>query len=537
MGSVSELPVVFVAFDGVQSIDVAGPYEVFASAGEAAGSLGIRAGYRVRVASAHGGLVRTESGMDLGTERLPGPVGRIDTLVLPGRRPAPGPPAPTRRPGRLVRGRRWSGAAGSRRCARAPSCSPPRGLLDGRRVTTHWASAERAGPPAPDPGGGSPTRSTSATAGSGPRAGVTAGIDLALAMVEEDLGTRGRPDVARWLVMFPQRPGGQVQFAAPASAPRPRAPPSGPSRPWMESASRRRPSACRRSPMRRHERAPLHPGVPAEVGQTPGRFVERRRARGRPPATSRPADDTLEAIAARCGFGIAETLRRVLPRAVSGSARRLPRAASAVHRPTERDPHDRRPAVSPSPSSPASPPSTPSGPTRCWQAARPPTSSSAAAETGRCRTDNGLLGIVGRRHLRRGHRPDVIVVPGGTRQPGPAENDDVVDWLAAAHAGTAWTTSVCTGALLLGAAGMLDGLTATTHWAADDRPRSARCHRPNGSSSTARSSPPPACPPGSTWRCTLVARIDGRDVAEAIQLGIEYDPQPPFDCGSLAEGH
>jgi len=76
--------VVFVAFDGVQSIDVAGPYEVFASAGEAAGSLGRRAGYRVRVASAHGGLVRTESGLELGSVPLPGPGEWIDTLVLPG---------------------------------------------------------------------------------------------------------------------------------------------------------------------------------------------------------------------------------------------------------------------------------------------------------------------------------------------------------------------------------------------------------------------------------------------------------------------
>ena len=92
VGSVSELPVVFVAFDGVQSIDVAGPYEVFASAGDAAAAVGRRGGYRVRVASAHGGPVRTESGLELGTVPLPRLGERIDTLVLPGgigsRRPA-----------------------------------------------------------------------------------------------------------------------------------------------------------------------------------------------------------------------------------------------------------------------------------------------------------------------------------------------------------------------------------------------------------------------------------------------------------------
>ena len=83
-GIVSELPVVFVAFDGVQSIDVAGPHEVFANAGDAAASLGRRGGYRVRVASARGGLIRTESGLELGTVPLPGLSERIDTLVLPG---------------------------------------------------------------------------------------------------------------------------------------------------------------------------------------------------------------------------------------------------------------------------------------------------------------------------------------------------------------------------------------------------------------------------------------------------------------------
>src|SRR5215472_5105127 len=83
-GSVSELAVVFVAFDGVQPIDVVGPHEVFAFAGDAAASLGRRGGYRVRVTSAHGGPIRTESGLELGTVPLPGPGEPIDTLVLPG---------------------------------------------------------------------------------------------------------------------------------------------------------------------------------------------------------------------------------------------------------------------------------------------------------------------------------------------------------------------------------------------------------------------------------------------------------------------
>jgi putative intracellular protease/amidase len=81
---VSELPVVFVAFDGVQSIDVVGPHEVFANAGDAAASLGRRAGYRVRVASAGGGPVRTESGLELGTVPLPGLGERTPARLLSG---------------------------------------------------------------------------------------------------------------------------------------------------------------------------------------------------------------------------------------------------------------------------------------------------------------------------------------------------------------------------------------------------------------------------------------------------------------------
>ncbi len=80
----NELAVVFVAFDGVQPIDVAGPHEVFANAGDAAASLGRHGRYQVRVASPRGGLVRSESGFELGTVPLPGLGERIDTLVLPG---------------------------------------------------------------------------------------------------------------------------------------------------------------------------------------------------------------------------------------------------------------------------------------------------------------------------------------------------------------------------------------------------------------------------------------------------------------------
>jgi len=132
--------VVFVAFDGVQSIDVAGPHEVFAGAGDAAGSLGRRGGYQVRVASARGGLIRTESGLELGTVPLPGPGERIDTLVLPG---GTGSRAASADPDLIAFVR-----AAASRCRRvAAVCTgafiaAAAGLLDGRRVTTHWAAAQ-----------------------------------------------------------------------------------------------------------------------------------------------------------------------------------------------------------------------------------------------------------------------------------------------------------------------------------------------------------------------------------------------------------
>jgi transcriptional regulator GlxA family with amidase domain len=108
-----------------------------------------------------------------------------------------------------------------------------------------------------------------------------------------------------------------------------------------------------------------------------------------------------------------------------------------------------------------------------------------------------------------------------------------LDWIRAAHEHTRFTTSVCTGALVLGAAGLLDGLEATTHWMA--RPQLAELGaRPverrvveQGKVITAA-----GVSAGIDMALTLVDRIAGPEVAQAIQLGIEYDPQPPFDAGS-----
>jgi transcriptional regulator GlxA family with amidase domain len=130
--------------------------------------------------------------------------------------------------------------------------------------------------------------------------------------------------------------------------------------------------------------------------------------------------------------------------------------------------------------------------------------------------------------------PDILLVPGGliTRRIA-AEGGPIVDWIRSAHETTTYTTSVCTGALLLGAAGVLDGLPATTHWVAYDHLRSYGAEPTEqrvvieGKVATAA-----GVSAGIDLALTLVDRLHGAEVAQAVQLGIEYDPQPPHDTGA-----
>lgn len=131
-------------------------------------------------------------------------------------------------------------------------------------------------------------------------------------------------------------------------------------------------------------------------------------------------------------------------------------------------------------------------------------------------------------------RPDVLLVPGGiiTRKLA-REQDPIVDWIRSAHEHTTFTTSVCTGALLLGAAGLLEGKLATTHWLAYDElatygatPTEQRVVR-EGKVLTAA-----GVSAGIDLALTLAAELADDATAQALQLGIEYDPQPPFDSGS-----
>lgn len=156
------------------------------------------------------------------------------------------------------------------------------------------------------------------------------------------------------------------------------------------------------------------------------------------------------------------------------------------------------------------------------------------SEPGPVRTDKGLATFVVEATLADVARADVVVVPGGFGTRALIEEPVVLDWVRAIHETTTWTTSVCTGSLVLAAAGLLDGVDATTHWAARGllaelgaNPVPERVVE-RGKIVTAA-----GVSSGIDMALTLAARIAGDDVARAIQLGIEYDPQPPFDAGSL----
>jgi transcriptional regulator GlxA family with amidase domain len=158
-----------------------------------------------------------------------------------------------------------------------------------------------------------------------------------------------------------------------------------------------------------------------------------------------------------------------------------------------------------------------------------------AAEPGPKRTENGMLAITADLALDELTEPEVIVVPGGLGTRALTRDETMLAWLRHAHQYSQWTTSVCTGSLLLAAAGILDGLEATTHWLAFGTLRElgvtpvSRRVVEQGKVITAA-----GVSAGIDMALTLAARIAGEDQARAIQLGIEYDPEPPFDSGSPA---
>jgi len=148
--------------------------------------------------------------------------------------------------------------------------------------------------------------------------------------------------------------------------------------------------------------------------------------------------------------------------------------------------------------------------------------------------DSGLLRVEMAHTFDDVPEPDILLVPGGlVTRVVAAEGGPIVEWIRAAHETTTYTTSVCTGALLLGAAGVLQGLRATTHWLAYDHLRRYDAEPTEervvfeGKVVTAA-----GVSAGIDLALTLVDKLYGAEVAQAVQLGIEYDPQPPHDAGA-----
>jgi putative intracellular protease/amidase len=157
---------------------------------------------------------------------------------------------------------------------------------------------------------------------------------------------------------------------------------------------------------------------------------------------------------------------------------------------------------------------------------------------GEVRTENGMLGVACDACFDEVGTPDVVVVPGGIGTRQLIYDEPIRAWLQSVHQTTTFTTSVCTGALLLAAAGLLEGLTATTHWRAADllnelgaRYVSDRVveHLPERIITAAGVSS------GIDMALRLAELLVDREAAQAAQLLIEYDPQPPFDSGALAK--
>lgn len=302
------IDVVIVLYERVQSLDVTGPLEVFAGAGAAVGEPGL---YRITTAGPGGRELRTSSGLRLVPDADLDRVAAAHTLLVPG---GPGTADPDPRVVRRIR-RLAAGAERVVSVCTGAFLLAEAGLLAGRRATTHWAHcatlARRFPDVEVDP---DPIYVRDGNVASS--AGVTAGIDLALALVEEDLGRDAALRVARHLVMFLRRPGGQAQFSTQLAAQFAERRPLREVQRWIaehpdgDLSVDTLAGRCSLSP-RHFARA-----FAAEVGMTPGRYVDSVRletARRRLEDT----EDGIEEIARSCGYGTPESMRRAFVRALA----------------------------------------------------------------------------------------------------------------------------------------------------------------------------------------------------------------------------
>ncbi|MCY1139912.1 GlxA family transcriptional regulator [Actinoplanes sp. Pm04-4] len=289
--------VVLLLYPGVQSLDVTGPLEVFAGAS-----------YQVTTAAPGGTAVRASSGLTLIPDVDLSGVGAPDTVVVPG-----GEGTRDLDPAVVD----WLRVHGSRARRTVSVCTgafllAEAGLLAGRRATTHWrycgTLARRYPDIRVDPEPIFVRDGPIATS-----AGVTAGIDLALALVEEDRGRDVALAIARHLVMFLRRPANQTQFSAQLSAQLADRPGLREVQRWIADNPQADLSVAELA-----RRASLSPrqfarAFTAEVGESPGRYVDRVRLEAARRLLEE-GDDTVDRIAGRCGYGTSEALRRAFVR-------------------------------------------------------------------------------------------------------------------------------------------------------------------------------------------------------------------------------
>lgn len=156
-----------------------------------------------------------------------------------------------------------------------------------------------------------------------------------------------------------------------------------------------------------------------------------------------------------------------------------------------------------------------------------------AEHGGPVRDESGTLGLVADRSLAEVERPEIVVVPGGFGSRRLLKHEPLLAWLSTVHQTTTWTTSVCTGSLLLAAAGLLEDIPAATHWLARDLLASLGARPvPQRVVQEGRIITAAGVSAGIDMALQLVQLIHGDAAAQAVQLGIEYDPAPPFDAGS-----
>lgn len=297
--------VLFVLFDGMQSLDVTGPLEVFAGAEQHT-----QGTYRIRTASLDGAPVRTSSGLTVVPDETLAQTDAPHTLVVPGGQG-------TRRPDAHLTD--WLRVHGPRAERLVSVCTgairlAEAGLLDGRRVTTHWAYSDKLARDHPavevDP---DPIYVRDGQVSTS--AGVTSGIDLALALVEEDLGRDAALAIARHLVVFLRRPGNQAQFSAQLAAQTAQREPLREVQQWItehpaDDLSVETLAARARLSPRHFARA-----FQAETGMTPGRYVDRVRLEH----ARRLLEDTsdgIEEISRASGYGTPEGMRRAFVKAL-----------------------------------------------------------------------------------------------------------------------------------------------------------------------------------------------------------------------------